>query len=281
MMVKAGTRSTSSSSGSLPLVGRGDILIDGGNSHFADTIRRTKAVEARGLLYVGTGVSGGEEGALRGPSLMPGGSPAAWPAIRPIFEKIAARGAGRNALRGLGRPGRRRPLRQDGPQRHRVRRHAAHRRELRADGGAPGDGRGRDERGVRGLEPRRPRELPRGHHGRDPGLQGRGRHAARRQDPRHGGPEGHGQVGEHGRPRPRRAADARQRGRLRPVPLGGEGSAGRGGEGPPGDGAAPGGGRAGGFPRRPREGALRGESRLLRPGVRPAPGGGRRVPVGP
>jgi 6-phosphogluconate dehydrogenase len=74
----------------LPYLEPGDIIIDGGNSHFPDTIRRTKYVEGKGLLFIGTGVSGGEEGALRGPSIMPGGSPAAWPVVKPIFQKIAA-----------------------------------------------------------------------------------------------------------------------------------------------------------------------------------------------
>src|SRR5258706_223938 len=69
----------------------GDIIIDGGNSLFQDTIRRTKYVESKGLLYIGTGVSGGEEGARRGPSIMPGGSPAAWPHVKDIFQKIAAK----------------------------------------------------------------------------------------------------------------------------------------------------------------------------------------------
>ena len=69
----------------------GDIIIDGGNSHFPDTIRRTKYVESKGLLYIGTGVSGGEEGALLGPSIMPGGSPAAWPAVKEIFQNISAK----------------------------------------------------------------------------------------------------------------------------------------------------------------------------------------------
>ncbi len=69
----------------------GDIIIDGGNSHFPDTIRRTKYVESKGMLYIGTGVSGGEEGALKGPSIMPGGSPAAWPHVKPIFQAIAAK----------------------------------------------------------------------------------------------------------------------------------------------------------------------------------------------
>jgi 6-phosphogluconate dehydrogenase len=69
----------------------GDIIIDGGNSHFPDTIRRTKYVESKGFLYIGTGVSGGEEGALRGPSIMPGGSPKAWPHVKTIFQKISAK----------------------------------------------------------------------------------------------------------------------------------------------------------------------------------------------
>ena len=69
----------------------GDIIIDGGNSLFEDTMRRTKYVESKGLLYIGTGVSGGEEGARHGPSIMPGGSPAAWPHVKDIFQKIAAK----------------------------------------------------------------------------------------------------------------------------------------------------------------------------------------------
>jgi len=74
-----------------PMLQPGDILIDGGNSLYTDTIRRTRQAEANGLLYVGSGVSGGEEGALHGPSLMPGGSAAAWPHIQPIFQAICAR----------------------------------------------------------------------------------------------------------------------------------------------------------------------------------------------
>lgn len=69
----------------------GDIIIDGGNTHFYDTERRTKWLETKGLLYVGAGVSGGEEGARFGPSMMPGGSAEAWPAIQPIFQAIAAK----------------------------------------------------------------------------------------------------------------------------------------------------------------------------------------------
>jgi 6-phosphogluconate dehydrogenase len=75
----------------LPHLAPGDIIIDGGNSNYNDTIRRTAAVEAKGLLYIGTGVSGGEEGARFGPSIMPGGSPAAWPHVKPILQAIAAK----------------------------------------------------------------------------------------------------------------------------------------------------------------------------------------------
>ena len=74
-----------------PLLEPGDILIDGGNSNYQDTTRRTRAMDARGLLYVGTGVSGGEEGALLGPSIMPGGNSRAWPHLEPIFKAIAAK----------------------------------------------------------------------------------------------------------------------------------------------------------------------------------------------
>ncbi len=75
-----------------PGLARGDLLIDGGNSLFEETRRRIKALEGTGILYIGTGVSGGEEGALRGPSIMPGGNPEAWPLVKPVFQKIAAKG---------------------------------------------------------------------------------------------------------------------------------------------------------------------------------------------
>jgi 6-phosphogluconate dehydrogenase len=91
MLVKAGKAVDDLIEQLLPHLEKGDIIIDGGNSHFTDTIRRCQYVESKGLLYVGTGVSGGEEGALNGPSLMPGGSPAAWPHIKGIFQKICAR----------------------------------------------------------------------------------------------------------------------------------------------------------------------------------------------
>ena len=91
MMVKAGPAVDDLIRQLIPLLEPGDILIDGGNSYFPDTARRMKEVEAEGLLYIGTGVSGGEEGALKGPSIMPGGSVAAWPHVKPIFQNIAAK----------------------------------------------------------------------------------------------------------------------------------------------------------------------------------------------
>jgi len=91
MLVKAGQPVDSFIERLIPILDPGDIIIDGGNSNYEDTIRRTAAVEAKGLLYIGAGVSGGEEGARHGPSIMPGGSPAAWPALKPIFQAIAAK----------------------------------------------------------------------------------------------------------------------------------------------------------------------------------------------
>lgn len=91
MMIKAGKPVDDMIEQLLPLLDDGDIIIDGGNSHFPDTMRRCTYVESKGKLYIGTGVSGGEEGALRGPSMMPGGSPAAWAAVKPIFQSICAK----------------------------------------------------------------------------------------------------------------------------------------------------------------------------------------------
>jgi 6-phosphogluconate dehydrogenase len=91
LMVKAGQPVDDNLEMIIPLLEPGDIIIEGGNSHFPDTIRRTKYVESKGLLYIGTGVSGGEEGALLGPSLMPGGSKEAWPHVKDIFHAISAK----------------------------------------------------------------------------------------------------------------------------------------------------------------------------------------------
>jgi 6-phosphogluconate dehydrogenase len=91
LMVKAGQAVDDFIETLIPHLEPGDIIIDGGNSNYNDTMRRTAYVESKGLLYIGTGVSGGEEGARHGPSIMPGGSPAAWPAVKPIFQAIAAK----------------------------------------------------------------------------------------------------------------------------------------------------------------------------------------------
>jgi len=91
LMVKAGQAVDAFIDQVLPHLEDGDIIIDGGNSHFPDTIRRTEYVESKGKLYIGTGVSGGEEGALLGPSMMPGGSPKAWPAVKDIFQATCAK----------------------------------------------------------------------------------------------------------------------------------------------------------------------------------------------
>jgi 6-phosphogluconate dehydrogenase len=91
LMVKAGKPVDDFIEQLIPHLEAGDIIIDGGNTHYPDTDRRTAYLESKGLLFIGTGVSGGEEGALIGPSIMPGGSPAAWPHVKPIFQSIAAK----------------------------------------------------------------------------------------------------------------------------------------------------------------------------------------------
>jgi len=91
LMVKAGKPVDDFIEKIIPHLEQGDIVIDGGNSHFPDTIRRYNYLKEKGLLYIGTGVSGGEEGALKGPSIMPGGSEEAWPYVKPIFQAVAAK----------------------------------------------------------------------------------------------------------------------------------------------------------------------------------------------
>ena len=90
LLVKAGQAVDDFIDQLIPYLEKGDIIIDGGNSNYEDTIQRTNYVESKGLLYIGTGVSGGEEGALKGPSIMPGGSPDAWPQVKKIFQAISA-----------------------------------------------------------------------------------------------------------------------------------------------------------------------------------------------
>jgi len=91
MMIKAGKPVDLQIEALLKLLGPGDIIIDGGNSNYHDTMRRTEYVESKGLYYIGTGVSGGEEGARFGPSIMPGGSPEAWESVKPILQSISAK----------------------------------------------------------------------------------------------------------------------------------------------------------------------------------------------
>lgn len=105
LMVKAGEPVDKFIELLIPLLEDGDVIIDGGNSHFPDTARRLEYVESKCLRYIGTGVSGGEEGALKGPSIMPGGSPSAWPLIRPIFQAIAAKVDGQPCCEWVGEGG--------------------------------------------------------------------------------------------------------------------------------------------------------------------------------
>lgn len=91
IMVRAGAAVEKVIESLLPYLEPGDIVIDGGNSEFPDSVRRTDELAAKGILFIGTGVSGGEEGALKGPSIMPGGNPQAWPFVKPIFQAIAAK----------------------------------------------------------------------------------------------------------------------------------------------------------------------------------------------
>jgi 6-phosphogluconate dehydrogenase len=91
LMVKAGKPVDDFIALLLPHLAPGDVIIDGGNSQFTDTSRRTKWMEDKGLLYIGTGISGGEEGARQGPSIMPGGNPKAWPLVKDLFQAIAAK----------------------------------------------------------------------------------------------------------------------------------------------------------------------------------------------
>ena len=96
LMIRAGHPVDDTIEKLIPLLEEGDIIIDGGNSNYHDSMRRTQYLESKGLLFIGTGISGGEEGARFGPSIMPGGSPKAWPLVKPIFQSIAARAGEQN-----------------------------------------------------------------------------------------------------------------------------------------------------------------------------------------
>ena len=91
LMIKAGTPVDSMIESLIPYLEKGDIIIDGGNSHYRDSMNRTQFLESKGLFFIGAGISGGEEGARFGPSIMPGGSKAAWPYVKPILQSIAAK----------------------------------------------------------------------------------------------------------------------------------------------------------------------------------------------
>ena len=110
----------------------GDLIIDAGNSYFKDTDVRARNLTAKGIQFLGVGVSGGEEGARHGPSIMPGGPKEAYERVRPVLEAVAARVNGDPCVTYLG-PGSAGSLREDGPQRHRIRRDATSRRDLRPD----------------------------------------------------------------------------------------------------------------------------------------------------
>jgi 6-phosphogluconate dehydrogenase len=105
LMIRAGKPVDEVIENLLPYLEEGDIIIDGGNSHFPDTIRRTQYLESKGLLFIGTGVSGGEEGALKGPSMMPGGSLKAWEHMKPIFQSISAKANGNPCCQWIGENG--------------------------------------------------------------------------------------------------------------------------------------------------------------------------------
>jgi 6-phosphogluconate dehydrogenase len=105
LMVKAGRVVDDFIEALLPLLEPGDVIIDGGNSHYQDSTRRTRDLRAQGLRFVGTGISGGEEGARHGPSIMPGGDPEAWPLVQEIFQAIAAKVDGEPCCRWIGPDG--------------------------------------------------------------------------------------------------------------------------------------------------------------------------------
>jgi 6-phosphogluconate dehydrogenase len=102
MMVPAGKPVDAAIAGIKDFLEPGDLLIDGGNTYFMDTERRSKELEAKGIIYIGTGVSGGEQGALWGPAIMPGGQPEAWELVKPIFEAISAKAQGEPCVAYMG-----------------------------------------------------------------------------------------------------------------------------------------------------------------------------------
>ncbi len=105
LMVKAGEVVDRFIDMLVPLLEPGDVIIDGGNSHYPDTTRRTAYLREKGLRFIGTGISGGEEGARHGPSIMPGGDPEAWPLVKDIFQSIAAKVDGEPCCQWVGQDG--------------------------------------------------------------------------------------------------------------------------------------------------------------------------------
>ena len=223
IMVKAGAPVDEVINELVPLLEPGDILIDGGNSHYPDSTRRTRQLKEKGILFIGTGVSGGEEGALHGPSIMPGGNPDAWPHVKPIFQAIAAKVAdGTPCCDWVGPEG------------------AGHFVKMVHNGIEYGDMQLICEayhvmRSLLGMEPAAMHDVfARWNNGpldsylieitRD--ILGfkrpRDRQADGRPDPRHRRPERHRQVDRDHGLRPRRALDLDLRGRLCPLPLGSE-----------------------------------------------------------
>ena len=215
-MVKAGDATDAVIEELAAVMEQGDIIIDGGNALYTDTIRREASLRERGLHFVGAGISGGEEGALNGPSIMPGGPKESYQALGPLLE-VDRRAGRRHPLLHPHRPRRVGPLRQDGAQRHRVRRHAADRRGLQPVSGRARLRRRPDRRRVRRVEHRRLGELPRRDHRGGAAAEGRqDRAAARRRHRRRRRTEGHrpldGEVGAG----PRHPGDRYRGGGVRP-----------------------------------------------------------------
>ena len=209
LMVKAGEGTDATIDALRPLLDKGDILIDGGNTHFTDTIRRNQDLAKSGLHFIGTGVSGGEEGALKGPSIMPGGQREAYDLVAPILTEIAAKAPdGEPCVAYMGPDGAGHFVKmvhngieygdmQLIAESYDVLKHVARPVERRAG------------QGLYRVEQGRARQLPDRDHVEDLHEEGRGdRQGSGRCDPRSRRAEGHGQVDEPERARPRRAAAA-------------------------------------------------------------------------
>ena len=233
-MVKAGAAVDAVIEELKPHLAPGDIVVDGGNSHYVDTDRRLAALTPTGLKFFGMGVSGGEEGALWGPSLMPGGDEATYRHLEDDPDQDRRQGRLR-PVRHLRRREERRPLRQDGAQRDRVRRHAAHRRGLRPHAPRPRPVDRGDRRHLRRVERGRAQVLPHRDHREDRRRARRSgrQEAAHRSDRRQRRAEGHRQMDDAGRARPRRPDPDDHRGGRRAHRVGDAADAARGCQGLP------------------------------------------------